>query len=153
MPKGDNLRTHGMSRTPIYNSWIAMKARCYDPNHKDAHSYQSRGIVVCDRWLHSFENFYADMGPKPGPEYSVERINNEGIYEPGNCKWALPPEQARNTRQNRTLTYNGMTMCVTDWGRHLGIPNRRIWNRVQRGMPIEKILATHELPRHRKRNT
>jgi hypothetical protein len=89
----------GYKPTPEYNSWQAMRQRCLDPNNKH---YGARGITVCDRWQgeNGFENFYADMGEKPEPKhlYSIDRINNDGHYEPGNCRWATAAEQTRNRR-------------------------------------------------------
>jgi hypothetical protein len=78
-----------------------MKTRCYNEKAPKYPNYGGRGIKVCDRWLHSFENFLADMGPKPGPEYSIDRKENDGDYEPGNCRWATPTQQAQNRRERR----------------------------------------------------
>lgn len=85
---------------PEYNSWINMKKRCYNPTYWNNERYKQKGIIVCDRWLESFDYFYADMGPKPAPEYSLDRINNSGIYEPSNCRWATPTQQANNRDNN-----------------------------------------------------
>jgi hypothetical protein len=77
-----------------------MKTRCFNQNHHGFHKWGGRGIKVCDRWRYSFENFLADMGEPPTPEHSIDRWpNNDGDYEPGNCRWATPLQQARNTRQ------------------------------------------------------
>lgn len=81
-----------------YNSWSQMKTRCSNPNVKEFKYYGARGISVCERW-HDFENFFSDMGEKPGAEYSLERVNNDAGYSPDNCKWATPAEQQRNNRQ------------------------------------------------------
>jgi hypothetical protein len=90
---------HGMSRSRVYWCWKNMKARCFYPRHR-AHSwYGSRGITVCERWL-SFENFYADMGDPP-PGLSLDRINNNGNYEPDNCRWATVAQQLANRRPRR----------------------------------------------------
>lgn len=78
-----------------------MKARCTNPKGKDWNRYGGRGIRVCDRWLNSFENFLADMGRRPGPGYSIERKENDGNYEPGNCCWATAKDQAKNRRPRR----------------------------------------------------
>jgi hypothetical protein len=87
--------------TTEYRTWVGMKVRCYNPNRKDYKNYggrESKPIKVCDRWLNSFENFLEDMGRKPGPEYSIDRIDFNGNYEPSNCRWADKITQARNKR-------------------------------------------------------
>jgi len=81
---------------PEYVSWYNMKKRCYNPTYYNYQRYKEKGIIVCDRWLNSFDNFLEDMGPKPGPEYSIDRINNSGNYEPSNCRWATRSEQQLN---------------------------------------------------------
>ncbi len=102
MPKGDRnaerCTTHGMSHSPEYNSFNAMRQRCYYSRHKDFANYGGRGIRVCDRWRHSFENFLADMGRKPSINHSVDRIDPNGDYTPENTRWANTFTQARNRK-------------------------------------------------------
>lgn len=101
--RGWHRLSHGMYGTPEYRAWAAMKARCTKPNHPRYPLYGGRGIKVCDRWLHSFENFYADLGPRP-EGYELDKIDNNGNYEPSNCRWTTKLESRRNRRPHHNLT-------------------------------------------------
>ncbi len=90
-------RTHGMTDTGTYRSWVAMRRRCTDKSYRDFHLYGGRGISVCERWMSSFENFLEDMGERPKGR-TLDREDNDGNYEPGNCRWATPKEQRENRR-------------------------------------------------------
>lgn len=97
----DAVRTHGLARTKTYISWISMKTRCSNKNDKYKYGiYGGRGITICDRWLNSFENFLEDMGKRP-KNHTLDRIDSTGNYEPDNCRWATPLQQARNRRLNK----------------------------------------------------
>lgn len=118
-----------------YRTYLKMKERCYKeycPQYKD---YGGRGIKVCDRWIgrDGFVRFYADMGPKPSPAHTIERVNNNGNYEPGNCKWATRKEQARNSRGNRLITHNGKTQCMSAWAEEFGVTYATFQSRVSKG--------------------
>ena len=122
-------RKHGLSKSNIYVTWRNMLLRCQketDPHYKN---YGGRGIKVCERWQ-TFENFYEDMGDKPTQEHSIERINNSGDYEPGNCRWATLKEQANNRRSNHIVTYQGNEVTLMELANITGINHQTLWNRI-----------------------
>lgn len=120
--------------------WSHMKDRCHNANAKDYRHYGGRGIKVCERWLESFENFLADMGVCP-PKHQLERINNNGNYEPGNCRWATRTEQMRNTRKNVMLTFQGKTMPISQWAEQLKAQPQTLYSRAKAGWGVERILS------------
>src|SRR5450631_4281635 len=105
----------GRSKTRTYKCWAYMKTRCLSPGNKDYWKYGGRGIMVCSRWLSSFYSFVEDMGECPSPMHSIDRINNDGNYESGNCRWATPKEQASNRRNNRIINVRGESHTIEDW--------------------------------------
>tara|TARA_Y100000310_G_scaffold185825_1_gene185892 strand:- start:1241 stop:1669 length:429 start_codon:yes stop_codon:yes gene_type:complete len=131
---------HGMYRTKIYAIWCEMKRRCDNKSHKYYQYYGGRGISVCKRWSDSFERFYEDMGDAP-LGMTLERRNNNGNYEPDNCKWAGRVEQSNNMRSNVFLEFKGLRLTVTEWSRRLNIKRSTIYARIFRGWSIEKILG------------
>jgi hypothetical protein len=137
--------THGLVESSEYGVWQNMKERCGNPNAAGYANYGGRGISVCDRWL-EFVNFISDMGFKPSPDSSIDRIDNDGQYTPINCRWSIPKEQSRNTRRNRLIEYSGVTKCLTDWATSIGIHYITLHNRLKR-MPIDKALT---MPRNDK---
>lgn len=112
--------THGLSKLPEYGAWTRMRMRCTNPKYKGYHRYGGRGITVCERW-NKFENFYADMGSRPSPEYSIDRIDNDGDYDPSNCRWATAQEQARNRHTSRILTLGTKSQPACAWADELGM--------------------------------
>jgi hypothetical protein len=135
-----NRGTHRMSKTVTYTCYSSMKARCYYHGENNYKDYGGRGIRVCQRWLDSFENFYEDMGERP-KGMSIERIDNNGDYEPDNCRWATQREQMNNTRRNVALEYKGRTMNMSQWARELGISRACLWKRVDDNLPKESIFT------------
>lgn len=125
-------KTHGKTKTREFTSWQGMLGRCYTPTNKKYPSYGGRGISVCPRWKNSFEAFLQDMGPRPSPQHSIDRIDNDGNYEPGNCRWATPKEQSRNRRSNVLLTHNGKTQTVVEWSEETGISKYALLQRIQK---------------------
>lgn len=138
---GNLRRSHMMSNSPEYHSWWAMRQRTTDPKNIQYADYGGRGIKVCDRWKW-FENFYADMGRKPSKHHSIERIDNDGDYSPDNCRWATHFEQGRNKRTNHLLTFDNLTLSLTEWGERTGIRSLTILKRINLGWSVEKALTT-----------
>lgn len=136
--------THGHARngaTREYSSWAAAKTRCTNPNTAQFKDYGGRGIRMCDRWLNSFEAFLEDMGPCP-PGHSIERKDANGNYEPSNCRWASPREQANNTRASRYIEVAGERMTVAEASRKAGIPAHVVYGRLNNGWSVERALST-----------
>jgi hypothetical protein len=136
-------RKHGQSagpkETPTYTTWVRMRRRCNNPNHSTYQYYGGRGIKVCERW-DSFDSFLKDMGEKP-EGMTLDRINNDGNYEPGNCRWSTHKEQVRNTSQNRLFTVNGKTQCLSAWAEEAGINFKTVHTRISRNWSIERALG------------
>ena len=125
-----------------YFIYYAIKTRCYSKKSNHYHRYGGRGIIMCKRWLYSYKNFIADMGMRPSKKHSIERIDNNGNYEPSNCKWATSSEQSNNTISNNVLSFNGESLTTTQWERKTGIKRKTITRRIGMGWSIEKTLTT-----------
>lgn len=136
------MTTHGGSSKPEYKVWQAMLLRCHKTTCKDFKRYGARGISVCERWRNSFENFIDDMGYRLAKNYSLDRIDNNGNYEPGNCRWTTPTIQGNNKRSNRILVFNGEAKTVAEWSRHLKMPIKMLYDRVSQGWVASDALST-----------
>ncbi len=131
------------SRHELYGTWNKMCKRCDSPENSSYKNYGARGISVCDKWRNSFLSFVEDMGPKPTPKHTVDRIDNNGNYCPENCRWATPKEQGRNTRKNRFLTFKGNKKTISEWAEELDISESTLRCRLDRfGWTIKKALTT-----------
>lgn len=115
---------HGKSRTKLYTTWIGMRNRCTVPGSPAYEKYGGRGIKVCDRWMNSFENFALDMGDKPSKHHSIDRIDVNGNYEPGNCRWATYKEQQLNRRNTVYIDVDGKKMTLYDLEAMCGISSK-----------------------------
>jgi hypothetical protein len=127
-----------------------MVNRCHREGTLSFRNYGARGIRVCDRWRESFASFLEDMGRKPTPQHTIDRVNNDGNYEPGNCRWATRRQQSLNTRVNRLVSYDGREMPLALWAEETRIPYGTLMSRLDNGWPVERALK--EPPDVRKRN-
>lgn len=139
--KRERLRTHGLSKHPLYSTWKQMMLRCYDRKCHAYSRYGARGISVCIEWKLSIQQFITDMGPRVPPTMELDRINNNGNYEPNNCRWATPREQANNRRSNRLVAFNGKLQSIMAWERETGINRRTITQRLNKGLSVEESLT------------
>jgi len=128
--------------SPEYAVWRSMKRRVLNPKCEHFDRYGGRGIKCCDRWLNSFEDFFADMGKRPSLLHSIDRINNDGDYEPNNCRWATKKQQARSRCSSRYIEYNGETKTLAEWAEGANMDLRALWQRLKRGWSMEKSLTT-----------
>ena len=118
-----------------------MRSRCINKASASYENYGAKGVTVCERWLNSFPNFLADMGECPNDTMTLDRIDNDIGYEPGNCRWATRSEQSNNKTNNRLITFNGKTQGVRAWAQETGIKATNILNRIYLGWPIERVLT------------
>jgi len=131
----------GAGETPTYSSWQSMLRRCLTPSTKGFKYWGGSGVTVCERWM-DFSNFLADMGERPIGTTIDRHPNNNGNYEPGNCRWANWVEQAENKRTTITLAYMGKELRLKEWALILGVKRKTLWSRVKKGWPVEKILRS-----------
>lgn len=148
-----HMRTTGNGRSPEYVCWGNIKIRCYKPNAIGYHIYGGRGIRMCERWRNSFEAFLEDMGLRPSPKHSIDRRDNDGHYSCGgcdeclakgwlaNCRWLTKKQQCRNTSHNSTLTINGISKTMAEWGDVLDISPSLLSDRHQLGWSDERVLT------------
>jgi hypothetical protein len=125
----------------LYMAWQDMKRRCHDPRHWHYELYGARGIAVCPEWRESFEAFALYIGERPTPKHSLDRIDNDRGYEPGNVRWGSVEEQQNNTRRSRKFTFKGRTLTMAQWARELGVDRRVIHGRLKRGWSVEDALT------------
>lgn len=133
-------KTHGKSGTRIYRTYHNMIDRCTNCENKEYHNYGGRGIGVCQRWLERFENFLADVGEPPTQRHSLDRINNDGDYEPDNIRWATPKQQAINSRRSILIEHNGIVDSVAGWCKRIGIDRSSVTSRLERGFSISDAI-------------
>jgi hypothetical protein len=128
------------NNTSEYVVWMGMIARCNNPKSKDFKRYGGRGIRICLRW-NSFPNFFTDMGPRPSSKHSIDRIDNNGDYKPGNCRWVTYKEQARNRRNNRLINIGGKLITLEEASTITNIKRTTLQRRLDVGWPIQCALA------------
>lgn len=137
---GQANTTHGMSGSPEYMSWLSMVSRCTNPKDASFHRYGGRGIKVCQEWVDNFSAFYSHIGDRP-TGHTLDRIDNNKDYEPGNVRWSTIHQQNRNTRRNLYIEYDGQRLVVADWAKKLGIPQATILYRLRNNKPISDVLS------------
>lgn len=146
-----------VTKWPEYGVWTGMLSRCRNPRSKGYPDYGGRGIKVCERWRASFRHFAEDMGPHPGGDHSLDRIDNDGNYEPGNCRWATPRQQANNTRSAKAGRYKqpwtlkGVTRTLEEWAEVACVKPKAFFTRVAYRVPLAVALSTLHLPETRYR--
>lgn len=147
----EKLIKHGGARRgkelPEYWVWKSMMGRCYIPKITHYSYYGGKGITVVERW-HSFINFFDDMGKRPTPLHTIDRIDGNAAYSPENCRWATRGEQVRNRMSTHWITLNGETKCLTDWARQYNIKPATLASRLTNGWDIIKALNTKVQIKH-----
>lgn len=131
---------HGLRNTPEYVAWANMVQRCHNQNHPKYNQYGARGIRICDRWS-NFELFLEDMGWRPSSGYSLDRIDNDGNYEPTNCEWSTLKDQLNNRTISRMIEFEGRTQTIAQWAAEKGMRFDTLWSRLKRGWSVERALS------------
>lgn len=135
------------SKSSEYATWYGMKQRCHNPEASSFRTYGAKGITVCDQWIESFDSFLADMGPKPTPKHSIDRIDPAGDYSPENCRWATWQEQADNNRNTHKITVDGETKTLREWSAMCGVSANSIRWRLAHGWnPKKAVTVPFEKP-------
>ncbi len=141
---------HGQHNSPEYRTWIGMKGRCHNPNHPSFKHYGARGLAVCTEWRNSFETFIQDVGPRPSPKHSVDRVDNQKGYVPGNVRWATQREQMNNTRSNVKIEIDNETRTISQWARKSGVNRSLIVQRLHYGWSARQAVWTPPNPAGKK---
>lgn len=132
---------HGLKDHPLYSTWKNLKKRCLNPNNDNYKYYGGRGITLCKEWVNSFPNFLKDVGEKPSPEHTLDRIDTNKGYNPSNCKWSTREEQVNNTRKNLYITHNDATLTCAQWSRKLNINYGTLISRIRKGWTAHDALT------------
>lgn len=138
------VKTHGLRNVPEYVVWCGIRKRCLDQTADNFSYYGGRGITVCERWKIDFSAFYTDMGQRPAPGFSIDRIDNNGPYEKSNCRWATRKEQANNRRKRSDgdmLEFQGRTQTISQWAEEIGLKKHTLYYRLKRGWPVQRALS------------
>lgn len=130
-----------MLDVPEYPVWRRMLRRCYNKNCFEYKNYGGRGIRVCDQWLINFKQFFQDMGSRPTPLHCIERLDNNGNYEPSNCAWSDRVSQNNNKRDNIVIELDGERMTIAEWSRKIGVSLKTLHSRHYKGLSPEQILS------------
>jgi hypothetical protein len=141
--------TIGYKSIPEYRIWSSAKERCTNPSSARYKDYGGRGIVMCKKWLTSFENFYSDLGPRPSRSHTLDRKNNNKGYSKSNCRWATRSEQANNTRVNRMVVFNNKEQTLMEWSIELGFEYKVVGARLRLGWSVQEAFCT-PVSRHNK---
>lgn len=139
-------RTHRKSHTPEYRVWKHIKGRCLTTTDAAYKNYGGRGITICEEWKNDFMKFLNHMGCRPTPHHTIERINNNGNYEPTNCCWALRVDQCANQRKTRRFTAHNMTHTIPQWSKILNIHVQTLWSRINSGKSLNEVFTPKKVP-------
>jgi hypothetical protein len=135
------MELHGLKNTPEYVAWQRMKSRCYYVNNEHFSRYGGRGITVCLEWRESFTRFLYDMGKKPTPKHQLDRIDNNGNYEPNNCRWVTPKQNMANRHNTTLITIHGVTKPLQQWSDESGVSRQTLHWRARHGKPMEDLVS------------